>query len=334
MLTNSGAEVESPPVSDESTAPPDWYTDPDDESQYRYWDGSAWTEHRAPRHVVEETPALRGVNRLIADSLRILRRQWRGWIFVALLSVVAYVLVAVLFVYSADLVLNGELDEIIERISEPGFDPETPENEAYFESLEVDLSIWNFVPAVLGALFAWFVSNLVTAAITLLTLADERGDDQRHSAVLTKALKRVPRLIGVDLQFVVLVAAVSAVTLLVAATVPLMLIVVIPVLIVAGIWGLPVAFLAYVVASIGPAQWSLGYAYRLVRGRFRATFGRLLLLLVIVTVFAVMTELVAGQLGLSWVLSDVLIGAVSTVLSLLLSIATAIVYLDLGGESD
>ncbi|MXW88833.1 MAG: DUF2510 domain-containing protein, partial [Acidimicrobiaceae bacterium] len=29
--------------------PADWYTDPEDESQYRYWDGSSWTEHRAPR---------------------------------------------------------------------------------------------------------------------------------------------------------------------------------------------------------------------------------------------------------------------------------------------
>ncbi|MYI15810.1 MAG: DUF2510 domain-containing protein, partial [Acidimicrobiaceae bacterium] len=25
--------------------PADWYTDPEDESQYRYWDGSSWTEH-------------------------------------------------------------------------------------------------------------------------------------------------------------------------------------------------------------------------------------------------------------------------------------------------
>ena len=41
MLTNSGCRVESPAVSDESTAPPDWYPDPDDPSQYRYWDGSA-----------------------------------------------------------------------------------------------------------------------------------------------------------------------------------------------------------------------------------------------------------------------------------------------------
>ena len=30
------------------TPPAGWYADPEDPSQQRYWDGSAWTEHRAP----------------------------------------------------------------------------------------------------------------------------------------------------------------------------------------------------------------------------------------------------------------------------------------------
>lgn len=29
--------------------PAGWYADPQDPTQYRYWDGAAWTEHRAPR---------------------------------------------------------------------------------------------------------------------------------------------------------------------------------------------------------------------------------------------------------------------------------------------
>jgi hypothetical protein len=28
--------------------PAGWYADPDDGAQQRYWDGSRWTEHRAP----------------------------------------------------------------------------------------------------------------------------------------------------------------------------------------------------------------------------------------------------------------------------------------------
>jgi hypothetical protein len=30
------------------TPPAGWYADPEDPSQQRYWDGSTWTEHRAP----------------------------------------------------------------------------------------------------------------------------------------------------------------------------------------------------------------------------------------------------------------------------------------------
>ncbi len=35
-------------VSPEATPPADWYPDPENPSQLRYWDGTAWTEHRAP----------------------------------------------------------------------------------------------------------------------------------------------------------------------------------------------------------------------------------------------------------------------------------------------
>jgi hypothetical protein len=31
------------------TPPAGWFTDPQDATQFRYWDGTAWTEHRAPR---------------------------------------------------------------------------------------------------------------------------------------------------------------------------------------------------------------------------------------------------------------------------------------------
>ena len=34
--------------------PAGWYPDPDDSGSQRYWDGSAWTEHRAPVHAPSE----------------------------------------------------------------------------------------------------------------------------------------------------------------------------------------------------------------------------------------------------------------------------------------
>ena len=44
--TMSGKETEHVP---EGLPPANWYPDPADGSQWRYWDGTAWTEHFAPR---------------------------------------------------------------------------------------------------------------------------------------------------------------------------------------------------------------------------------------------------------------------------------------------
>ncbi len=321
-------------MSDRSTAPPDWYPDPADESQHRYWDGSAWTEHRAPRYAEASSKRLRGSNRLLGDSLRILRRQWRGCVFVALLSAAAGLLVSALFLYSADRVTMGEFDEIRERISQPDFDPETSGNEAYFESLEFDFSVRSLAPAVLGLLIAWLVSNLLTATVVLLTLGDLRDDTSTRSGVLRKACGRLPRLIGLNLQIMLLAMMILAIVVPAALTAPLMLILVVPAVLVAVILALPVYALAYVVASTAPARSPLRYSYRLVRKHFWGTLGRMLLVVLIVGVVGGVFEAVTGLSGLFWVLADSLSGVVSSVLALLSVVASAILYFDLGGESD
>lgn len=76
--------------------PPNWYPDPDDESQYRYWDGEKWTEHHAPRQLdsadklIEETtlnintndatkpqPVVTGEHSSTTTTTK--DRGWKGW---------------------------------------------------------------------------------------------------------------------------------------------------------------------------------------------------------------------------------------------------------------
>jgi hypothetical protein len=75
------------------TQPPaDWYPDPGDPSRFRYWDGAAWTEHRAPRvsERLDGPPARpRGQSRLV--SFRI------GWSLVGV-GLVGGILAALLLV--------------------------------------------------------------------------------------------------------------------------------------------------------------------------------------------------------------------------------------------
>ncbi|CUR58145.1 hypothetical protein NOCA2480125 [metagenome] len=40
-----------------SATPADWYPDPSNAAQFRYWNGAAWTNHERPRHATAATPA-------------------------------------------------------------------------------------------------------------------------------------------------------------------------------------------------------------------------------------------------------------------------------------
>lgn len=39
---------DTPPIMSEASAPAGWYPDPQMAHTQRYWDGAAWTDHRAP----------------------------------------------------------------------------------------------------------------------------------------------------------------------------------------------------------------------------------------------------------------------------------------------
>lgn len=60
------------------TPPAAWFPDPDDPTQYRYWDGSAWTEHRAPRTTT--TDQLTNAGRDLADGISRGFNALGGWL--------------------------------------------------------------------------------------------------------------------------------------------------------------------------------------------------------------------------------------------------------------
>jgi len=325
--------------------PADWYTDPDDESQYRYWDGSSWTEHRAPRHTdPAEDPdtapgGMRGPSRLVADTFSLTGRRWRSFVAVALIYIASQILALVLLILSANDILMGELGEIWDRVTEPGVDLTQPEHEAYFQSLEFDLAPINFVPVLLGLLALWGASTLMQAAVTRIALSDVSDRALTTSDALRQALGRVPRLMGVSLQIAAIFLAAVLATVLAGIGAPLLLLPLIPALIVGGIYALVVMPLAYVVASAGPRRWSLPYGARLVRGRFWASLGRLLLIYLLLFAASLAVGLVLGLAGASagpafQLVSQLVQSVVGAGLGVVGIVAAAILYHDLGGESD
>ena len=324
--------------------PPDWYTDPEDESQYRYWDGSTWTEHRAPRHSgpdgdTESGPGqLRRPGRLLADTFAVSGRRWRSCVSAGLIYLAGQVAVVVLIIIAGNDILMGELGEIWNRVSDPDFDPEAPEQTAYFESLELDLSLANFVPIVLGVLAVWAASNVLQAAATLVALSELRDRTLTASDVLRHALRRVPRLMGLDLQVTVIFLIAVVVVVVGGVLTPVLLIPLIPAFIVGAVYFTAVTAMAFAYASVGPATPSLPYGARLLRGRFWATLGRLLLILAVLMAVTLAVGLVftlAGSSALTFqVVSQLVQTVVGTAVTVVGMIAVAIIYHDLGGESE
>ena len=322
--------------------PADWYTDPEDQSQYRYWDGSAWTEHRAPRHGQPdgepEPGQMRRPRQLLADTFSISGRRWRSCAAAALIYFVGQVVMVVLLIVGANEILKGELGEVWDRVSDPDFDPESPEQTAYFESLDVDLSLTSFAPILLGLLAVWIAGNVLQATVARVTLSDLKDRALAPSDALRQALRRVPRLVGLDLQVFAIVLIALLVLVFAGYAAPVLLIPLIPVFIVGAVYGTVVMSLAYVVASVGPEAWTLGYGARLLRRRFWRTFGRMLLVFVVLTAVTFAVGLVftlAGIDSLAFeVVSQLVQTVVGTVIAVVGMIAIAIIYHDLGGESD
>ena len=325
--------------------PADWYTDPEDESQYRYWDGSSWTGHRAPRLAdAAERPddapgGLRGPSKLVADTFSLAGRQWRGCAAVALIYILSQIAGIVLVIISANDILLGELGEIFDRVTEPGFDGTDPEDEAYFESLDFDLAPVNFVPAALGLLALWAASKLMQAAVTRIALSDLHNRPAATSDTIRKAMRRVPRLMGLDLiAMVIFVAAVAAIVFS-GIGAPLLLLPLIPAFLVGIVYAIAVIPMAYAVASVGPRTWSLPYGARLVRGRFWATLGRLLLIFLLLFAASAVLGIVFAMAGTSGglaleLVSQLVQAAVGAGLAVVWIVAAALLYDDLGGESD
>ncbi len=318
----------------------DWYTDPEDDSQYRYWDGSAWTEHRAPRHTQPggEGQPMRRPTRLVADTFSLVGRRWRGWMSPALIYLVGEAVAVVLMVIGANRLLMGELGEIWDRVTDPDFDVESPEQTAYFESLEFDLSLVNFVPMVLAVLMMLVLGSILQAAVARLALSDLRDQPLTASAVLRMALRRTPRLLGIDFQVILIFVIALAAVGLAGSAVPLLWIPLIPAFIAAAVYGMVVVMLAYVVASVGPATPSLRYGVRLVRKRFWPTLGRMLLVLMVLTGFSLAVGAAATLAGPSTLAGSIISQAIQTVVGVVIAVvalvAVTIIYHDLGGESD
>lgn len=321
--------------------PADWYPDPNDDRQYRYWDGESWTEHYAPRRIGNKP---RPTGELINDSVAMLRRHWRVYVAVAAVSAVIAAIVAELgsraLIDFIDRALGGELQEIIDRITSPDFDPTTQETADYFSSISFDPDLGALGWAVLGFLLSVAVCLFGVASVARAAMADLRGRTPTTSDAFLGGLGRLGRVFGVWLQ---IWTAIGVVSLIVVVSAFLSILLAIPLglaALVLGVASFPVLGLAGTTAAIGPKKPSLRYTFSLVKAAYWPAFGRVavITLLVVVVVLAISMPFALisprGELIPTggWLIVSMVGNALTTAVALLANIPMVLVYRDLGGE--
>lgn len=333
-----------------SEQPPaaDWYPDPEDADQYRYWDGEQWTQHRAPRYT--DGKNLRSAGKVLADMFNMITQRIREFAILGGLAALGSLISYIIMVSGINALVGGELGEIMDRISSPGFDPESPDQRAYFESLDLSLDAGVIIPLLLGLALFWLATLALGIAMTRVALAAHEGHQIGVAAALRNLWPRLLRFAGVYLQIVLLVLAAMVTTgmlviLLVAiiGTISGLLAAVVSVLVGLIAVGLivaavPVIEMALVTAQVGPRGRALRRAIDLTRGSWWAALGRIVLLYVVVIAAGLSFSLLplispwemAGVSLLGIALTS-LIGAIQGVMSVA---GIVIIYRDLGGEVD
>lgn len=321
--------------------PADWYPDPNDDRQYRYWDGESWTEHYAPRRIGNRP---RPTGELINDSIAMLRRHWRVYLAVAAVSAVIAAIITELgfraWIDSIDRALGGELQEIMDRITSPDFDPTTQEDADYFSSISFDPGLGALGRAALGFLLMVAAPCFGVASVARAAVADLRGRTPTTSDALVGGLGRLGRVLGVLLQIWVAIVAVGMVVVVSAflsllLTIPLGLAAL--VLVVAAF---PVLSLAGTTAAIGPKKSSLRYTFSLVKAAYWPAFGRVavITLLAVAVILAISTPMIfispRGELVATggWLIVNMVGDALATAVALTATIPSVLIYRDLGGE--
>ena len=318
---------------------PDWYTDPEDDRQYRYWDGERWTEHHAPRHI-DNKP--RPTGKLISDSASMIRRHWR--VYAVVIGVAAAISAVIsemgfrLQVGALDRFLGRELDEIVAQFSSPDFDPSSPEGQEFFDSIRVDLSWWAAGQAALGLLITLLVPLFGLAVISRAVVADLLGRTPAAGDAFRGGLVRLGRVVGVWLQIVVAIAAVPIVMVGIVVWTGgsyILFLLIIPLVVAALVFfivALPVMGLAPVTAAVAPKTPSLRYTISLVKRAFWPIFGRLLLITLLALVLALAFSLAMLSIPGDSLIHTIVSSALANAVGLATTIPMVLVYRDLGGE--
>ena len=342
--------------------PADWYVDPEDPAQYRYWDGSRWTDHRAPRHSAPHEQAgvsgdggafrHRRIGDLLAGTWRLMTQNLRPLLVIYAVVAVVYLAGEETVRRGFDEVFGGTLTALIDEVAALDPDADQEETDALVASRWNDVTdrlegsgsstlAAGMLLMALGAVVVIAINIIEFAALGHVAMA--RLDQRQTGAAraLQAGLRRLLRIFGVGLMLLAMLLATLMVVSLVAGLLSLasgalavgLAVAMGLAVLVLAVGVAPLVLLTLMTAAVGPPEPSMRYARDLLRDAYWATFGRIALI-TILSVAATVPALLAGELlgRFNDVLGRVALVGIGALPEVLGAIAYFTLYRDLGGE--
>ena len=234
--------------------PAAWYDDPDDPSRYRYWDGSSWTEHRAPKFESSASSANRSV---VRATWQLGSRTVGPLLGIGLLYLLALlpalIVVAIGVVQSLEPGFGAIVDELTADTWNPGSDPS---DEAFLESIRWRPTSLFWITTIAAALYAFPVSVLAHSVAIILMANRHRGGSMQFAGAWAIGVKRFTRHVAISLLWIAcsltVVAALVALWLLAVVVTPVLYAVAVPLTVAVVVYLYPLLWLALTSLYAGP----------------------------------------------------------------------------------
>lgn len=175
-----------------------WYPDPEDAAQVRYWDGTMWTDHRAPAPASTSTDVRTGdPMAVVTGAFKLVTGNWVQLLAIAGLGVSLFAAGAVLVIVGFSMSLDPGLWEIIDTTTAAGFNPDIdPVDRAFVDSIRWE---WNagFLFILLGGLVgnAGSYGGMAAGAIHLVSV--RAGAPRNAASSFASMLRQLPRWFGI-----------------------------------------------------------------------------------------------------------------------------------------
>lgn len=328
--------------------PPGWYPDPEQAWTWRWWDGSRWSELRAPQTGWTEHRDPYSFSAWFTEAVRAVKAVARcvGWL-IAVVWLACGVLLAAFFLAVFSSGKGREIRSLLQLDESFGSNRTVELTDAEFDRLG-DLW-WDILRAAVPwmialsvvLMIAWTWTTVVAARVAArvdLGTVDEvsRADDAAD------AVRRVP---AVFVTFVALVAITSGVVL--ASFLPMVILLVVDAggvaVAVAAVFGVIAAVvlsgwlvgrlsLAIVIASMGGYRLGLRRSWSLTEGHFWPVVGRILIAGLIASAVTAPLSFVSSfalPFGfITWLLFVLVVQAVSNVITALVTVPAQVVIVE------